>query len=140
MRRNGFTPLEVMIAVAILGLSLTAIFSSGTGGLETKAFEPRSPCSSPANQTKRMPRRYRRPVAATARGRVSASAISAMRWKYAGPPRCTLKCRGLPGMFAPRYQELQLSAVSMVPSAISNTCRTQASSASMLGSMLLASV
>lgn len=31
MRRNGFTLLEVMIAVAILGLSLTAIFSSEVG-------------------------------------------------------------------------------------------------------------
>ena len=31
MRRGGFTLLEVMIAVAILGLSLTAIFSSEVG-------------------------------------------------------------------------------------------------------------
>lgn len=31
MRRRGFTLLEVMIAVAILGLSLTAIFSSEVG-------------------------------------------------------------------------------------------------------------
>ena len=33
-----------------------------------------------------------------------------------------MKMRGLPGMLAPRYQELQLGAVYMVPSATSFTC------------------
>ena len=37
MRRGGFTLLEVMIAVAILGLSLTAIFSSEVGAANVAA-------------------------------------------------------------------------------------------------------
>ncbi|MGB8330936.1 MAG: prepilin-type N-terminal cleavage/methylation domain-containing protein [Polyangiales bacterium] len=37
MRRRGFTLLEVMIAVAILGLSLTAIFSSEVGAANVAA-------------------------------------------------------------------------------------------------------
>ena len=37
MNRSGFTLLEVMIAVAILGISLTAIFSSEVGAANVAA-------------------------------------------------------------------------------------------------------
>ncbi len=46
-----------------------------------------------------------------------------------------MKMRGLPGMFAPRYQELQLGAVYMVPSATSFTWAAHSVSESASGSM-----
>src|SRR3990172_2335946 len=57
---------------------------------------------------------------------------------YAGsPPTYGKTTRGFPGMLAPRYQELHVGAVYMVPTATALTCATHESWPSRVGSTVV---